>query len=318
MRRRPNDTARTATSWEALSETCTFPWLGPRTYSQGWCRHSIRPCRVTWAPHMISFGRVADPTHFRNFLNNLKMTRGRRSVFVELQVHHALVYAFNENAHAHGPYEYFRRILGGSYGPELNSLLERVIVFMEEVFRTPVLLSMLILCLANRKEGSSLPTTLIELYWTAMSGALRTAAGLADAGDIPARLEVMQQVAIANMLAERREFTSDDVVTALGSEGMGVWEKLAAADGSIPLIKTLEQKTTSQPAIYQFRHLSFQEALFSKSLLADEGAAEWTGWKDDAAAAKSLKDPSLRNALRIGGGVLAEEAKIMAAPCCIT
>eukprot|EP00966_Prymnesium_polylepis_P054970 1270685-Prymnesium_polylepis.1 len=60
------------------------------------------------------------------------MTSGRRSVFVELQVHHALVYAFNENAHAHGPYEYFRSILGGSYGPELNSLLERVIAFMEE------------------------------------------------------------------------------------------------------------------------------------------------------------------------------------------
>eukprot|EP00966_Prymnesium_polylepis_P290282 6705693-Prymnesium_polylepis.2 len=81
--------------------------------------------------------RVTDPTHFRNLLNNLKMTRRGRSVFVELQVHHALVYTFNENAHAHSPYEYFRSVLGGSYGPELNSLLERVIVFMEEVFHTP-------------------------------------------------------------------------------------------------------------------------------------------------------------------------------------
>eukprot|EP00966_Prymnesium_polylepis_P123958 2866607-Prymnesium_polylepis.1 len=151
-----------------------------------------------------------------------------------------------------------------------------------------------------------------------MSGALRTAAGQADAGVIAAALEVMQRVAAANMLAKdgmRREFTSEDVVAAVGSEGMALLEKLAAADGSIPLIKTLEQKTTSLPveqkttslpAIYQFRHLSFQEALLAKWLLADGAVAEWAGWKDDAAAAMSLKDPSLRNSFRIGGGVHAE------------
>ena len=84
---------------------------------------------------------------------------------------------------------------------------------------------------------------------------------------------------------------------------MEVWEKLAAGDGSMPLLKMLEEKTTSTPAIYQFRHLSFQEALFAKWLTDGEGAGEWAGWKDDAAAAESLNDPSLRNALRIGVGM---------------
>eukprot|EP00966_Prymnesium_polylepis_P195198 4524838-Prymnesium_polylepis.1 len=36
-------------------------------------------------PQVLMRCFVADPTHFRNFLNNLKMTRGRRSAFVELQ-----------------------------------------------------------------------------------------------------------------------------------------------------------------------------------------------------------------------------------------
>ena len=256
--------------------------------------------------------RFSDPTHFRNFLNNLRMVRcvpgnmvATKVAFVELQVHHVRVYAHNENAHAHGPYEYFRRILGGSYGPELNALLERVIVFMEEVFHTPVLLSMLILCLTHRDEGSRLPASLMELYSTAVRGALRTATQ-DNAAALTEAIGVMQHIATANMVAQggmRREFTSDDLREALGDEGVAVWEGLTAVDGSVPLVKTLEQKTVSTPAIYQFRHLSFQEALFASQLIRG-GAATWAGWQDDYAAANSLKEPSLRNALRIGGGAL--------------
>ena len=235
------------------------------------------------------------------------MSRGTKLAFVELQVHHARVYAHNENAHAHGPYEYFRRILGGTYGPKLNTLLEHVIVFMEEVFRTPVLLSMLVLCLANREEGSGLPTSLLELYLAAMSGALHVATK-GEPAALTAALGVMQRVAIANMVAQgglRREFTSDDLNAALDGEGLAVWERLAAADAGVPLVKTLEQKTVSTTALYQFRHLSFQEALFAEHLV-NGGAATWAGWRDDKAAAASLNEPSLRNALRIGGGALGD------------
>eukprot|EP00966_Prymnesium_polylepis_P216500 5012019-Prymnesium_polylepis.2 len=128
------------------------------------------------------------------------MARGSKSTFVELQVHHALVYAYNENSHAHGPYEFFRSKLGSSYGPELNTLLERTIVFMNEVFDTPVLLSMLTLCLAHHRDGSPLPTTLLELYSAAMSGAM-LAAGHADGDRMSADAwTVIKRAATSNML----------------------------------------------------------------------------------------------------------------------
>jgi hypothetical protein len=166
-----------------------------------------------------------------------------------------------------------------------------------------VLLSMLTLCLAHHRDGSPLPTTLLELYSAAMSGAM-LAAGHADGDRMSADAwTVIKRAATSNMLSSaRREFTSDDVLKALGDKGLSMWEKLEAADGSVPLVKILEQKTVSSPAFYQFRHLSFQEALFAEELTACEAAADWAGWRDDQAAAKSLMDPSLRNTFRIGGG----------------
>ena len=41
-----------------------------------------------------------DPTHFRNVLCNLRLTWGEVTCLVELQVHHRLVYAHNEDTHA--------------------------------------------------------------------------------------------------------------------------------------------------------------------------------------------------------------------------
>ena len=139
----------------------------------------------------------------------------------------------------------------------------------------------------------------------AQSGAL-LATTLDDKATLTEALGVMRRVATANVLAKgglRREFTSHDLRESLGNKGLAVWERLTAADGSVPLIKTLEQKAVSTPAIYQFRHLSFQEALFAKQLV-EVGAATWAGWRDDKAAVESLKEPSLRNALRIGGNAL--------------
>ena len=177
---------------------------------------------------------------------------------------------------------------------------------MEEVFHTPVLLSMLILCLTHREDGSGLPVSVMQLYSAAMSGALHTVT-MNSATDLTEALGVMRRIASANMLAEggvRREFTSNDLREALDDDGLVVWERLAAVDGSIPLVKTLEEKTVTTQAIYQFRHLSFQEALFAQQLVDGGGAATWAGWQDDAAAAESLKDPSLTNSLRIGKGAL--------------
>ena len=53
--------------------------------------------------------RDHDPTHFRNLLNNALIEFDGRTAFAELQVHHAAVLEYNESAHAHIYYDYFRR-----------------------------------------------------------------------------------------------------------------------------------------------------------------------------------------------------------------
>ena len=118
-------------------------------------------------------GRAAtDPSHFRNVLCNLKLTWGGVACLVELQVHHRLVYAHNEDTHAHDHYEYFRSQLKGVQYKELDPMLERVLDFLDEVSGVPVLLSMLIVVLAHRVEGGALPINRRELYDMAIKAVL--------------------------------------------------------------------------------------------------------------------------------------------------
>ena len=76
----------------------------------------------------------------------------------------AQIYRLNEVKHAHDPYDYFRSSLK-NYGRDLDSMLVRMFTFFEEINGTPVLLSMLVLCLKHQKPGQiELPTTITELY----------------------------------------------------------------------------------------------------------------------------------------------------------
>ena len=81
--------------------------------------------------------RELDPTRFRNALTNGQLKFKGHSAMVELQVHHSRISAYNHDADAHGPYEFFRTAIGGSYGPELNRILERTLQKSEhcKVFR---------------------------------------------------------------------------------------------------------------------------------------------------------------------------------------
>lgn len=79
------------------------------------------------ARNKIKFaGADLDPMHFRNILNNLIFTVGRRSVFVELQLHHSAIYEHNESSHAHDRYDYFRSALSGQYQQGLDQVRIRV------------------------------------------------------------------------------------------------------------------------------------------------------------------------------------------------
>ena len=56
-----------------------------------------------------------DPTHFRNCLLNMRFFCGNASCFAEIQIHHAAIYEYNEESHAHAHYEYFRSELAAKY-----------------------------------------------------------------------------------------------------------------------------------------------------------------------------------------------------------
>lgn len=181
--------------------------------------------------------RKVDPTRYRNVLLNLAVTiEGFPRQFFELQLHHRAIFDHNEKVYdenhptkekwnAHIVYNYFRARLGGSYGSELNQLLERAIAFMlDEVCKTPVLLSLLIVAArsgagSNRPTGG-LPASLYELYSLAIGNVANAiAAGFDDDVTVADVLRVLQLVSTENMRQGdriKREFTATDVQVALG------------------------------------------------------------------------------------------------------
>ena len=77
-----------------------------------------------------------------------------------------------------------------------------------------------------------------------------------------------------------------------------LWERLSAEDEGVPLVKTLDV----QAGEYQFKHLSFQEALFVEGVIVDEGVLRDALWSNNKAAQKNLCAPFLRNSFKIGHG----------------
>ena len=171
--------------------------------------------------------RDTDPTHFRNILLNLQLTlRGTVKMFVELQVHHKAILTYNDISHAHDHYNFFRSTLQASYGSQLNELLERMVVFFHSVCRNPVLYSVLIKVVADGEErGFSLdtllqefPATLYELYNMGIDAMLRGDGVFGgDASSIAVAKRVLQSVAVANMVATRRQFSTGDAAVALAA-----------------------------------------------------------------------------------------------------
>ena len=72
----------------------------------------------------------------------------------------------------------------------------------------------------------------------------------------------------------------------------------------VTLIKTLESLTDSAPAMYQYKHLSFQEGLFARNLLDLVDAKRWSGWENDENAAAFLNNAYMNNVCRIAAGEL--------------
>lgn len=65
---------------------------------------------------------------------------------------------YNEDAHAHAHYNFFRSLLSGAYSSGLDEMLERALLFLEVLSGVPVLLSLLVLILKHRRANDPLPT----------------------------------------------------------------------------------------------------------------------------------------------------------------
>ena len=123
-----------------------------------------------------------------------------------------------------------------------------------------------------------------------------------------AGLNMLRLVAVDNQKQGRREFTSVHVANSLVKGGrdfeLPLWLRLDVEEAGVTLIKTLESLTESAPALYQFKHLSFQEGLFARDLLGLVDKKQWKGWVSDAAAAEFLNNAYMNNVCRIAAGEL--------------
>ena len=71
-------------------------------------------------------------------------------------------------------------------------------------------------------------------------------------------------------------------------------------------MKILENDTVLEAqgkGVFQFSHLSFQEALAAQDIVASD-AESFDAWATDNSASAFVKEPFNHNMLRIGGGVL--------------
>ena len=217
-----------------------------------------------------------DPTRFSNMLTNLVLEYDGVTVITELQVHHRMILEYNDSAHAHGPYEFFRSLFADTYETELDVTLEHVILFFEEVGKVPVLLSMLVLIFMGRKPDSKqpLPYNRFELYQQAIGASVAQLQG----GKYDAKLvrQMVERVAIQNTMDNERNFRIDLVQRALAGAPAGVnvqlWNEIAESASGLPLVKTLELGTQ-----FQFKHLSLQEALFAMAVVS--GAIDESKWR---------------------------------------
>ena len=108
--------------------------------------------------------RHLDPTHFRNMLFNvlIYVTRPDGSTtrcFAEIQVQHQMILEYNDSAHAHDHYDFFRSYLK-SYAEDLDAnldfMLEKRMRLFAEISQTPVKLSMLIVVMSAQSTSDDI------------------------------------------------------------------------------------------------------------------------------------------------------------------
>lgn len=114
--------------------------------------------------------------------------------------------------------------------------------------------------------------------------------------------DMLTKVASINHQNGRREFTSINVDECLDKNDQLLWRRLGASQAGVPLVKELEQAVEGvAPALYQFKHLSFQEGLYVRTLLRDEALHQAVTATHDTFAT-FLNLPFNQNPCRIAAG----------------
>jgi hypothetical protein len=208
----------------------------------------------------------------------------------ELQIHLRQFYEYkaDNKEKMHKPYEYFRE--EGKKEVVMGKLKKRMDV-MHGITQTPVLLS-LFCATVESTEGRrpELPESRHELYQSAISRSLQGRDEL---------LQLLQAVALQNFIDNnKREFTFADVEIA-GQQMFNCVELEVASPfpdfrsgETIPLVKVLD----TSKGLFQFSHLSFQEALAANEAL--RLCSREPAWLDFFAC-QHLSEPKAANLLRL-------------------
>ena len=249
-----------------------------------------------------------DPTHFRHFLLNLRLTYHGMEMIVEMQVHGEPIIGWNEKCLAHDLYDFFRSELQDDYAKSLDSMLEQAIQYFDKIKSTPVLLSMLVVIISARKDKlhkGVLPANAMDLYNMAIDTIIHQRC--LDQDKVKRTRSMLRQVATENMTFQRRIFTTIDVNKALkGIPGAaGLWNEFHNSEQGIPLVKTLSEASNDLPSEYQFKHISFQESLFVFAI--EDNEAPMFQAHNIAAVVACLGDRFLRNTFQIGGQLVVDK-----------
>jgi hypothetical protein len=211
---------------------------------------------------------------------------------------------------------YRQTCLGSNYD-DLDDMLRRVLDFFGEIDGNPVLFSVFVMVLLHWDPGKALPADRAELYKLAFDATFRraveqTVAGVNDGHDAadvcatgptrtsgPMVADMYRRVAAHlmlhgargadetqddgdhSLLVGSRVFRPADVKQALG-EDWAAWQRLGTP---LPLIRTLAVSKRGVDDEWQFKHKSFQEALFAHALIAQDAFADGACWGDGSAKA---------------------------------
>jgi hypothetical protein len=220
--------------------------------------------------------------------------------FTEMQLHNQTLLEHNDQMDSHSHYNYFRAALRESYDSELDAMLHKVMETFDQVMKTPVLLSLLILTLDD--ATCSLPSDLLDLYRKAFIATI-SRHGVQTPESV---MQMLRKVACHNMFQPskreqqiKREFSSQDMCTIFEQDDskLADWDALTQGGQGVPLVKTL---LSGADGVFQFMHLSFQEALFANEMIRNPDLVS-SFWKSDDTALQVLESPLYQNSLVIGG-----------------